>query len=538
MSTSTQRRWRAACPQCGAPIEFASAASASAVCSFCRSTVVREGEALRQIGTSAALFDDHSPLQLGATGVYQGAPFSVLGRVQLSYEGGTWNEWHVRFDEGKGGWLSEDNGRYVLVFESPLDLTPEAAAQLAATAQPGQSVMVGAQRWSLASRVTAKVLAAQGELPRPPRLEQTQEVLDLRDTHDAVGTLERGVGEPEWHWSVGRSVALSELRMQGLKEESEATLQGQAPTCPQCGSPLAVTLAQSLSVVCGQCAAVVDLSAGVGGDLHHYAQTQGTRTPDLPLGATGTLALGTQALPWQIVGYQERFTVPAPGDDESFFWREYLLYNRTAGFAFLVDSDEGWSWALPLTGAPAGGQLSGAQTLQWQGVPYRLQESYVSEVSHVLGEFYWKVQQGQRTWHHDYRSTGATADRRLNREEVRDGAGAEVVWSAGRTLTDAVVSRAFGLTDDARARVQRDVAPVNFRGMSAAAPVWIFIAFVVLMVVLSRCSSDDRCESAMQAYGAQSPQYQQCLAQRRSGAFIPRTGGGSFGGYTSGGSHK
>ena len=27
-------------------------------------------------------------------------------------------------------------------------------------------------------------------------------------------------------------------------------------------------------------------------------------------------------------------------------------YNRTAGFVFLVDSEEGWSWVKPLTGAP------------------------------------------------------------------------------------------------------------------------------------------------------------------------------------------
>ena len=47
---SPQRRWQAACPNCGAPVEFASAASASAVCSFCRSTLLRDGDVLRKIG--------------------------------------------------------------------------------------------------------------------------------------------------------------------------------------------------------------------------------------------------------------------------------------------------------------------------------------------------------------------------------------------------------------------------------------------------------------------------------------------------------
>ena len=59
---TAQRRWQAACPNCGAPVEFASAASASAVCSFCRSTLLREGDALRKMGTSAELFEDYSPL--------------------------------------------------------------------------------------------------------------------------------------------------------------------------------------------------------------------------------------------------------------------------------------------------------------------------------------------------------------------------------------------------------------------------------------------------------------------------------------------
>ena len=46
------------------------------MCGFCRSTLVREGEALRRIGESAELFDDHSPLQLGVTGRWQGLAFT------------------------------------------------------------------------------------------------------------------------------------------------------------------------------------------------------------------------------------------------------------------------------------------------------------------------------------------------------------------------------------------------------------------------------------------------------------------------------
>ncbi|HEY1394196.1 MAG TPA: DUF4178 domain-containing protein, partial [Methylibium sp.] len=116
---AAQRVYRAACPNCGAPVEFRSAASPMAVCSFCRSTLLREGEALRRIGVSAELFDDHSPLQLGAGGKYQGAGFTLVGRLQMRYAEGSWNEWHAVFDSGKSGWLSEDNAQFVFSFEAP-----------------------------------------------------------------------------------------------------------------------------------------------------------------------------------------------------------------------------------------------------------------------------------------------------------------------------------------------------------------------------------------------------------------------------------
>ena len=159
-----QRAYRAACPNCGAPVEFRSSASAFAVCSFCRSTLVREGDALRKIGESAELFDDHSPLQLGAGGSYQGAAFTLVGRLQYRYSEGTWNEWHALFDTGRSGWLSEDNGRYVMAFDAPLaEAVPDAASL-----RPGTQQIVGAQSWTVASVTVAKLIAAQGELPASP----------------------------------------------------------------------------------------------------------------------------------------------------------------------------------------------------------------------------------------------------------------------------------------------------------------------------------------------------------------------------------
>ena len=101
--------------------------------------------------------------------------------------------------------------------------------------------------------------------------------------------------------------------MSGLAESSEKTLKARGVECPGCGTALEVKLSTTQSIVCHNCHAVVDVSQGVGGDLAHYAQANGSE-PQIPLGSVGTLAFALKpgdkkALPWQVVGYAERCEV-------------------------------------------------------------------------------------------------------------------------------------------------------------------------------------------------------------------------------------
>jgi ribosomal protein S27AE len=539
VATTSQRVYRAACPNCGAPVEFASAASASAVCSFCRSTLVRDGDALRRVGVSAELFDDHSPLQLGASGTRQGLGFTLVGRLQYSSAGGTWNEWHALFEsietggEGRAAWLSEDNGAYVLAFDAPL---PGDAPDIGSL-RAGQRVVVDGRGWDVASVVRAKLLAAEGELPRPPATDREFTVVDLRNAQGEVGTLD-GSDPARLGWSIGRSVTLAELRMQGLKEgESEKTLKGRSFECPNCGAAMEVTLASTKSLTCGQCTSVVDVSQGVGGDLAHYQQNNsgvGGQEPQLPLGRSGTLALGGPPAPWQVVGYQERCDIPDDAEDDTTFWREYLLYHRTSGFAFLVDANDGWSWVRPITGAPS---VKG-DAAQWQGVAYTKQFTYAAKVTWVLGEFYWPVRQGERALVTDYVGRGGASTKRLSREQT----GNEVTWSAGEAISAATVADAFAISPKTRPALARDVtaSAIGSGAMGGIAKALIILAvIVVLMSVLSTCSKDD-CDEVRQTFGDTSNEYQQCQRSRATGGNGGvRINGGSYGGWSSGsGGHK
>lgn len=518
------RRWRAACPNCGAPVDFASAASPVAVCGYCRSTLARDGETLRRIGQVAELFDDHSPLQLGVTGRWQGAAFTLVGRLQMRYDGGAWNEWHALFDSGRSGWLSEDNGRHVVAFEAPPppDLPPLAQLQV------GGPLTLDGRRWTVASAQRARVGAAEGELPSPPRLDGEFQVVKLRNADGEVGTLDDS--DPAGlHWAVGRSADLPDLALTGLREVADASVAARASACPHCGAALNIRLDSSRSVVCDACRAVVDLSAGVGGDLAFYLQENPAidgAQPPLPLGATATLALGGAARRWQIVGYVERCELPADPEDDGVVWREYLLHHAGTGFTFLVDADDGWSWATPLTGAP---EVRGDVAL-WQGTPYRKRYDYVGTITHVLGEFYWRLQRDERTFNTDY----AAGTQRLNREQTRD----EVAWSAGETIDAAVIAQAFGLTPAARATITRDASPFGSDGLSMPGLVIGGVLVLLLFLLVLRGCSDDECDPVRDSFGAQSAEYAQCRANRSGAVVVPRTGGGSFGGVGSGGGHK
>ena len=529
---SPQRGYRAACPNCGAPVDFRSPASAFAVCGFCKSTIVREGAALRKIGESAELFDDHSPLQLGAAGKFQGAAFTLVGRLQYRYAEGTWNEWHALFDNGRSAWLSEDNGRYVLALDAALDTAAPAATSLKA----GAPLTIAGQAWTVASVSAAKLIAAQGELPYAPNLTRGFVVSDLRNARGEVGTLDYGEpGAPRW--SMGRSVAIGELAMTGLAQASEKTLKARGVECPNCGAALELKLSTTQSIVCHQCASVVDVSQGVGGELAHYAQANGSE-PLIALGSTGTLALtrGT-ALPWQVVGYVERCEVDQAPDDEQTFWREYLLYHRTEGFAFLVDAQDGWSWSAPITGVPAGA----GNSVSYQGAAYRKLYDYTGMVTYVLGEFYWQVTKNQRTVNADYQGTGTAASKRLNREATGSGETSEIVWSGGETLSADQVMKAFKLAPDKAAALKRDALPTALSASSTLVKILIWGAIIIMMLLLFRCGSgggSSNCSNTLATFGEASQEYQNCLNGNRSGGGY-RTGGGSFGGFSSGGGgHK
>ncbi len=501
--SNAQRHYRAPCPGCGAPVTFRSAQSTTAVCGYCQSTVVRQGEVLQRIGKMAELFDDHSLLQLMASGTLDGQGFTLVGRLQYKYREGTWTEWQALLNDGSTGFLSEDNGAYVF----SRAVAPGRELPAADQFRVGATTALNGQSYSVASNESVALMAAQGELPRLPPLGQSFAMVELRAQGAAkVLSIDYGptlAGEPP-SLSLGRPVTLDELQMTGLKDASAKDEKGRQFSCPNCGAPITVALAQSQSITCRSCNSLIDLSAGIGGELRHAEQDEPVK-PLIPLGSTGQL----DGVAWQVVGFQHRMG-QEPGDDELFGWEEYLLYNARRGFSFLVDATDGWSRVSPVTGAPV---LAGnGKSATWQGTTYPQQYAYKAETTYVAGEFYWQVQRGQKTDNRDF----ASGNKLLAMEQSPS----EVTWSAGSKIDSDLVAKAFKLEDKKALLKRADAAPLSSSsGIGLRTIVIMFLLIVLFLVVLNRCS---RCD----------PRVENCSS---SGA---RSSGGSFGGFSSGGGHK
>ena len=88
---------------------------------------------------SSFLIPTPSVLKLGLEGDYEGAPpFRLIGRLQLDYGAGTWDEWLMAFTDGTWAWLSEAQGRFHYMGQAALPPLPD-YDQI----RPGQTVDLG-----------------------------------------------------------------------------------------------------------------------------------------------------------------------------------------------------------------------------------------------------------------------------------------------------------------------------------------------------------------------------------------------------------
>ncbi len=422
--------YRVACPACGAEVRFHATSSVLAVCSYCHSTLLRDADSVRDIGKMAVLLDDYSPLQIASAGIWRGRQFTVVGRIQLAFDAGSWNEWHVLFDDGESAWLAESVGQYVLTQAQGRCDTAPPFDQLRA----GQGWLQDNSHFIFSDIRQARCVAGEGELPRQLQPGYDAPVADARSGGRFL-TLDYSDGLPPQLY-LGEAVTLKQLNMQRLRDErmieaATGKLKGsvQQLDCPQCGAALDYRAGTATHLNCPSCGSEVDIQGERTSVLRQHQNVQGSML-------RFTLANGSEASidgkSWTIIGLLGW----VESSDRDSRWNEYLLYEPQLGFRWLTETGDGW-WLGTLMDvwvdeASAEYALWGKQRFTARYPPY------LASIDYAAGAFPWRARLGDSVILNEYQSRDGNT---LLASEQNPQ---ELTWSSSRKVSNEDMARWFG----------------------------------------------------------------------------------------------
>lgn len=426
---------QANCPSCAAPIEFKAGSTLVLICPFCRSAIARTDRGLEDIGKVAEIVDSESPLKLGLKGVYNGTRFELTGRAQMRHElGGTWDEWYATFSNGWVGWLAEAQGRFYLTFYQPL---PQGVAVPSYNdLQLGQVVgeIPSQNPLMVQEKGHGTTAAADGEIPYKLTPGEQFAYADLAGKNNTFATIDYSI-EPAWVF-VGSQVTLEEIGLGDAKpvQREAIKVSAVAAGCPNCGGPLELTAPDKAErVTCPNCDSLLDVNQGNLAYLKTLTPPADAPQFVAPIGATGTFPGGVQ---FKIIGAVVR-SVTMEGI--KYFWHEYLLYNPTVGFRWLVHSDNHWNFVEPINAADVEINWLGAGgTAKYNGRTFKIYQDAMAVVEYVKGEFYWRVEQGETVRAVDYIDPPMMLSQEISQNEIN--------WSAGTYMTNDEVEKIFGIS--------------------------------------------------------------------------------------------
>lgn len=464
--TGEESRRKVACPSCGAPVRFRGATSIVSVCAFCKSTLVREGVKLEDIGKQAELLEDHSPIRIGTDGRHRGIGFNVVGRIQFAYADGVWNEWHVLFPGGKSAWLSDAGREYSITYLVPPQPVPPFVAL-----EPGMQVRLAGDKafagaYSVTNLDEGEVVAGEGELPFRFTAGWKARVADLRGEGASFATIDYSEEPP--HVYVGEKLPFDTFGFSGLRDPEQAGFtQGTALAfkCAGCGAPIEKRIAATEVVACSSCGSVTDVSGTPGEVVQKNEINMMGYRPAIPLGAIGTW----KSVRYEVVGFMRR------GVGGLYPWSEYLLHNTAQGYAWITEADGHYNFVRAAAEIPKdAGAWMGKPAVKYLGRKFTHFSHAAAQVTHLAGEFYWRVRLGDAATCDDYVDPPLI----LSSEKT----GNEITWSLGEYVEAPALWKAFALTG--KPKKPEGVAPNQPSPHKGRVARYWFAAFAFIILAL------------------------------------------------------
>lgn len=457
------------CPNCGAAVEFRSGSSLTLVCGSCKQVVVRTDRTLEGLGTVADVAATEHSLALRDRGSLGGRPFEVLGRVVLRHpQGGSWEQYHLRYDDGSWAWVDTAQGRW-----SEVALTREVWLRPLGAVHIGERVRLGSYGDFTVTETNAAVFeSASGELPFAVRPGQLLTFVDLSGPNGSVASVHYLDLGGQHQVFVGHAITRADLHLQARVGDAPVQAVPMASIrCNNCGGDLPARVDPgALHVVCPYCNAIADHAT------HQVIarQERSRALPKLMLGLKGNLA-GAE---WTVIGYLER---SSSVEGEGFWWCEYLLYNRERGYRWVIEDEGVWYLATPV---PAG-DVDASQmprSVRYNNRVYQARNAGTAMVDRVLGEFYWRVTVGERVLSRDFTFGQYVL--------ACEDSGTERNWTIAEPVPAATLFHAFGLPVPAPIVAWKP--PPKTASSQEGVPGWLYLVLgVVLIFVFASFVNDD-----------------------------------------------
>ncbi|WP_338845915.1 DUF4178 domain-containing protein [Massilia sp. W12] len=344
---------------------------------------MKDADSVKDLGKMSAVLEDYSPFQIGTSGRFGKRSFTIIGRIQLSYEAGRWNEWYCMFDDGETGWLGDSSGLYTFTLERDV---PQERMPAFSALQVGRAMKFEGNSYIAAEIRRGSCIGGQGELPFKVGAGYEIEVADFRFGKNFL-TLD--YSDDKVRAYTGQAVKLEDLQCQLLRDddtikESAAKFKGKVKSldCPSCGGSITYAPGLSKHLHCSSCHAQIDASSPKAQVVKAAEEVDAVYTT-LQLGMTAKIA----GVEHRIIGLMMRV------DDEGTPWTEYLLYNTRGLFLWLIETNTGWARASVQDNWP---QWDLGDNAVLGNQEFSKLYDYQASVTYALGAFNWRVNVGDQ----------------------------------------------------------------------------------------------------------------------------------------------
>lgn len=362
-----------ACASCSASLSFTSRDTHWKACGECGTMHYRfEGDVLLK-KPQKCIRISNDVIRPGSSGRWRDKAFQVLGRMRLRFEDGALNLWTVLMEDGVVHYLSEGYGLYAMLVK----LSPAPAVHLKNVREAGERTgLDDGQKATLESISRSLGYEVEGEA-WDAFFQQYPVFYDF--ARDDGGYITAAVADSSVVVFDVYDCTFAQLQLRQLNEAEEKLKKIACPRCKKKIELVSYPYAQSYACQCG---AKLEPDLGHEDEFRVHGAFGGVQ-PLIPLSATGVI----KGIRYQVIGY----AVKQDNTEYKSKWREYVLYNRQEGYAFLSEYDGHWMYSREKEVAPVISSQPEVKEFMYNGATYRLYNRYGYRITAAVGEFPGKV---------------------------------------------------------------------------------------------------------------------------------------------------